>query len=78
MITSIVPGSAQAFNFKENFHLTEEEVSTLDSSSARLHVYCKLVTLMSFVAPQALEVSDHFPVEVDLKPNHRYLLRNEL
>ncbi|KAM6981485.1 deoxyribonuclease I-like 1-like isoform 5-T6 [Tautogolabrus adspersus] len=51
-ITScIVPGSAQPFNFKENFHLTEEE---------------------------ALEVSDHFPVEVDLKPNHRYLLRNEL
>ncbi|XP_047427167.1 deoxyribonuclease I-like 1-like [Mugil cephalus] len=49
--SSIVPGSAQPFNFKENFHLTESE---------------------------ALEVSDHFPVEVDLKPNHRYLLRNEL
>uniref|UniRef100_A0A8C9X4L4 Deoxyribonuclease I-like 1-like n=1 Tax=Sander lucioperca TaxID=283035 RepID=A0A8C9X4L4_SANLU len=47
IISSIVPGSAQPFNFKENFHLTEEE---------------------------ALEVSDHFPVEVDLKPNHRYLL----
>lgn len=31
-----------------------------------------------FVVIQALEVSDHFPVEVDLKPNHRYLLRNEL
>uniref|UniRef100_A0A665UML4 Deoxyribonuclease n=1 Tax=Echeneis naucrates TaxID=173247 RepID=A0A665UML4_ECHNA len=27
---------------------------------------------------EALEVSDHFPVEVDLKPNHRYLLRHEL
>ncbi|KAF6724707.1 Deoxyribonuclease gamma [Oryzias melastigma] len=26
----------------------------------------------------ALEVSDHFPVEVELKPTHRYLLRNEL
>ncbi|KAF3860335.1 hypothetical protein F7725_000590 [Dissostichus mawsoni] len=51
IISGIVPGSAQPFNFKENFHLTEEE---------------------------ALEVSDHFPVEVDLKPNHRYLLRNEL
>ncbi|TDH10615.1 hypothetical protein EPR50_G00077580 [Perca flavescens] len=51
IISSIVPGSAQPFNFKENFHLTEEE---------------------------ALEVSDHFPVEVDLKPNHRYLLRSEL
>ncbi|XP_054465254.1 deoxyribonuclease I-like 1-like isoform X1 [Anoplopoma fimbria] len=51
IISSIVPGSAQPFNFKKNFHLTEEE---------------------------ALEVSDHFPVEVDLKPNHRYLLRNEL
>ncbi|XP_036958879.1 deoxyribonuclease I-like 1-like [Acanthopagrus latus] len=51
IISCIEPGSAQPFNFKENFHLTEEE---------------------------ALEVSDHFPVEVDLKPNHRYLLRNEL
>ncbi|XP_067382000.1 deoxyribonuclease I-like 1-like isoform X1 [Channa argus] len=51
IISSIVPGSAQPFNFKDNFHLTEE---------------------------QALEVSDHFPVEVDLKPNHRYLLRHEL
>lgn len=27
---------------------------------------------------EALEVSDHFPVEVDLKPNHRYLFRHEL
>uniref|UniRef100_A0A667WIA2 Deoxyribonuclease n=1 Tax=Myripristis murdjan TaxID=586833 RepID=A0A667WIA2_9TELE len=51
IISSIVPGSAQPFNFKEEFHLTEEE---------------------------ALEVSDHFPVEVDLKPSHRYLLRHEL
>ncbi|KAM9350908.1 deoxyribonuclease I-like 1-like [Symphorus nematophorus] len=51
IISCIVPGSAQPFNFKENFHLTEEE---------------------------ALEVSDHFPVEVDLKSTHRYLLRNEL
>uniref|UniRef100_A0A672FI48 Deoxyribonuclease n=1 Tax=Salarias fasciatus TaxID=181472 RepID=A0A672FI48_SALFA len=27
---------------------------------------------------EALEVSDHFPVEVDMRPNHRYLLRHEL
>ncbi|XP_052418696.1 deoxyribonuclease I-like 1-like [Carassius gibelio] len=27
---------------------------------------------------EALEVSDHYPVEVDLKSNHRYLLRHEL
>ncbi|KAM4572172.1 deoxyribonuclease I-like 1-like isoform 2-T2 [Fundulus diaphanus] len=51
IISGVVPGSGQAFNFKKNFHLTEQE---------------------------ALEVSDHFPVEVDLKPTHRYLLRNEL
>ncbi|KAM4610134.1 deoxyribonuclease I-like 1-like [Polymixia lowei] len=51
IISGIVPDSAKPFNFKEKFHLSEEE---------------------------ALEVSDHFPVEVDLKPNHRYLLRNEL
>ncbi|KAL2103711.1 hypothetical protein ACEWY4_000579 [Coilia grayii] len=47
----IVPDSAQPFNFKKEFQLSEEE---------------------------ALEVSDHYPVEVDLKPNHRYLLRHEL
>ncbi|XP_076131965.1 deoxyribonuclease I-like 1-like isoform X1 [Alosa pseudoharengus] len=46
-----VPESAQPFNFKKQFHLSEEE---------------------------ALEVSDHYPVEVDLKPNHRYLFRHEL
>ncbi|XP_061529059.1 deoxyribonuclease I-like 1-like isoform X2 [Phycodurus eques] len=51
IIATVVPGSAQPFNFKETFHLTEDE---------------------------ALAVSDHFPVEVDLKPNHRYLLRSEL
>ncbi|XP_061624910.1 deoxyribonuclease I-like 1-like isoform X3 [Phyllopteryx taeniolatus] len=51
IIATIVPGSAQPFNFKETFHLTEDE---------------------------ALAVSDHFPVEVDLKPNHHYLLRSEL
>ncbi|XP_034028121.1 deoxyribonuclease I-like 1-like [Thalassophryne amazonica] len=51
IISSVVPGSAQPFNFKENFRLTEEE---------------------------ALEVSDHFPVEVELKANHRYLFHHEL
>ncbi|XP_077401483.1 deoxyribonuclease I-like 1-like isoform X3 [Vanacampus margaritifer] len=51
IISTIVAGSAQPFNFKETFHLTEDE---------------------------ALAVSDHFPVEVDLKPNHHYLLRSEL
>ncbi|KAG7249395.1 hypothetical protein CRUP_002094, partial [Coryphaenoides rupestris] len=44
ILHGIVPGSAQPFNFKKEFNLSEEE---------------------------ALEVSDHFPVEVDLKPNHR-------
>lgn len=42
-------------------------------SPFKLNIHLVLLT-----APQALEVSDHFPVEVDLKPNHRYLLRNEL
>ncbi|XP_036389876.1 deoxyribonuclease I-like 1-like [Megalops cyprinoides] len=50
-MSGIVPNSAQPFNFKKEFELTEEE---------------------------ALKVSDHYPVEVDLKPSHRYLLRNEL
>ncbi|CAL8323200.1 unnamed protein product [Merluccius merluccius] len=51
ILHGIVPDSAQPFNFKKEFHLSEGE---------------------------ALEVSDHFPVEVDLKPNHRYRLHNEL
>uniref|UniRef100_A0A3Q3BE52 Deoxyribonuclease n=2 Tax=Kryptolebias marmoratus TaxID=37003 RepID=A0A3Q3BE52_KRYMA len=51
VVSGVVPGSAQPFNFKETFHLTEAE---------------------------ALEVSDHFPVEVDLKPSRRYLFRHEL
>ncbi|KAK7135810.1 hypothetical protein R3I94_014475 [Phoxinus phoxinus] len=51
LISGIVPESAQPFNFKQKFNLSEEE---------------------------ALKVSDHYPVEVDLKANHRYLLHNEL
>ncbi|KAA0714020.1 Deoxyribonuclease gamma [Triplophysa tibetana] len=51
LLSGIVPESAQPFNFKQEFGLSEE---------------------------QALKVSDHYPVEVDLKPNHRYHLRNEL
>ncbi|XP_061114689.1 deoxyribonuclease gamma-like [Conger conger] len=51
LLSGIVANSAQPFNFKREFQLTEEE---------------------------ALEVSDHYPVEVDLKPSHRYLLHHEL
>ncbi|XP_046728154.1 deoxyribonuclease I-like 1-like isoform X1 [Silurus meridionalis] len=51
LISGIVPDSAQPFNFKMDFSLTEDE---------------------------ALEVSDHYPVEVDLKSIHHYHLRNEL
>lgn len=79
MISCIVPGSAQAFNFKEKLHLTEEEVSALQRlfSSAGLHADYNFNTWV-FCASQALEVSDHFPVEVDLKPKPRYLIHNEL
>lgn len=49
------------------------------------HAFLKFTNVLNFninnvlsMSLQALEVSDHFPVEVDLKPNHRYLLRNEL
>ncbi|KAM9476081.1 deoxyribonuclease I-like 1-like isoform 2-T2 [Clarias gariepinus] len=51
LISRIVPDSAQPFNFKREFSLTEQE---------------------------ALEVSDHYPVEVDLKSSHHLHLRNEL
>ncbi|CAG07513.1 unnamed protein product [Tetraodon nigroviridis] len=39
MVSCIVPGSAQAFNFKEHFRLTEDEVHMLQrvASSAQLH-----------------------------------------
>uniref|UniRef100_A0A8C1KV37 Deoxyribonuclease I-like 1-like n=1 Tax=Cyprinus carpio TaxID=7962 RepID=A0A8C1KV37_CYPCA len=37
---------------------------------------CTYDKLISGIVPEsALEVSDHYPVEVDLKANHRYLLR---
>ncbi|KAF6717452.1 Deoxyribonuclease-1 [Oryzias melastigma] len=41
MLDSVVPGSAKAFNFQEEFNLDEEE---------------------------ALSISDHYPVEVELLP----------
>uniref|UniRef100_A0A8C1YWT2 Deoxyribonuclease I-like 1-like n=1 Tax=Cyprinus carpio TaxID=7962 RepID=A0A8C1YWT2_CYPCA len=34
--------------------------------------------LISGIVPESEEVHDHYPVEVDLKANHRYLLRHEL
>lgn len=80
MISCVVPGSAQAFNFKEKFNLTEEEVSTLQRLCPLLLACMQTLTLtlVSFIASQALEVSDHFPVEVDLKPIYPYLIHSEL
>lgn len=53
--------------------------NTSNTFKSLVHVRCYIWYPSCFlVVIQALEVSDHFPVEVDLKPNHRYLLRNEL
>uniref|UniRef100_A0A8C1UET5 Deoxyribonuclease I-like 1-like n=1 Tax=Cyprinus carpio TaxID=7962 RepID=A0A8C1UET5_CYPCA len=39
---------------------------------------CTYDKLISGIVPESEEVHDHYPVEVDLKANHRYLLRHEL
>lgn len=75
MRSSVVPGSAQPFNFKEAFHLTEAEVDP-DEDIPDLPVLNNNPVCLNPL--QALEVSDHFPVEVDLKPSHRYIFRHEL
>lgn len=38
IISCIVPGSAQPFNFKENFHLTEEEVNMSQIHFSLVHL----------------------------------------
>lgn len=38
IISSVVPGSAQPFNFKESFHLTEQEVNLLPCEPLLLSV----------------------------------------
>lgn len=47
MISCVVPGSARAFNFKERFHLTEEEVNTLQAQlqTPRMHARTNLSSL---------------------------------
>ncbi|XP_077468623.1 deoxyribonuclease I-like 1-like [Stigmatopora argus] len=52
-----------------------EIISGIVPSSARPFNFKETFRLSE---DEALAVSDHFPVEVDLKPNHQYHLRNEL
>ncbi|XP_064155763.1 deoxyribonuclease I-like 1-like [Anguilla rostrata] len=53
----------------------KELLSGIVSNSARPFNFKREYQLTE---EEALAVSDHYPVEVDLKPSHRYLLRHEL
>uniref|UniRef100_A0A8C1KWV1 Deoxyribonuclease I-like 1-like n=1 Tax=Cyprinus carpio TaxID=7962 RepID=A0A8C1KWV1_CYPCA len=63
------------------FHwlIRDEQDTTVYQFQTPLRIIIHGKELISGIVPEsALEVSDHYPVEVDLKANHRYLLRHEL
>lgn len=76
MLRAIVPNSARTFNFQKIFGLSYEQVcrcaSVLLLSQRSRHQLTELFVLslkdqMLFFIFQALKVSDHYPVEVELK-----------
>lgn len=68
MLAAIVPGSAKAFKFDEEFKLTADEVSTISYSPVGCAAWTMPgLTLRSrLFRSQSLDVSDHYPVEVQL------------
>lgn len=71
MLRAIVPNSARTFNFQKIFGLSYEQVCRCTSVLLR-HQLMELFVLslkgqMLFFIFQALKVSDHYPVEVELK-----------
>lgn len=78
-VREIVPLSAKPFNFQTEYRLTEEQVTGCvcatnwtkpvkrQISICSVDVCWCLQTVSALVPAQALEVSDHYPVEVLLK-----------
>ncbi len=89
MLAAIVPNSARPFNFHTELAMTEEMVSCLLITNMLRTCICgffhcpvlwEYSSLSICAFPQALKVSDHYPVEVELrsappfwmkKSNHR-------
>lgn len=74
VLAAIVPNSAKPFNFQKEFALTEEMVNCSCPPLCCVHtqyICSPIISLMScfigmFLNVQALRVSDHYPVEVEL------------
>lgn len=69
MLAAIMPNSAKPFNFQKEYGMTEEMVSCL--LTANVFACARLprcsVTVGMFITLQALRVSNHYPVEVELR-----------
>ncbi|XP_055364829.1 deoxyribonuclease-1-like isoform X2 [Betta splendens] len=63
MLEAVVSGSAKSFNYQEEFNLTDEEVRHTTASSNHLTER----RLLKLRVCKTLSVSDHYPVEVELK-----------
>ena len=66
MLAAIVPNSAKPFNFHTEFDMTEEMVSFCFHAPLFLSSFLVKSLIPNMYHPQALRVSDHYPVEVDL------------
>uniref|UniRef100_A0A3B3DFV1 Deoxyribonuclease 1 like 4, tandem duplicate 2 n=1 Tax=Oryzias melastigma TaxID=30732 RepID=A0A3B3DFV1_ORYME len=73
MLDSVIPGSAKAFNFQAEFNLDEEEVRWMSGvwiSTAALDEDLSCFIMLLFLL-KALSISDHYPVEVELRPSSK-------
>uniref|UniRef100_A0A8C9W5X8 Deoxyribonuclease n=1 Tax=Scleropages formosus TaxID=113540 RepID=A0A8C9W5X8_SCLFO len=69
-------GDEEDTTVRENTRCAYDRLAEEHTSILCLHVDAGTSPFQ--LEQEALEISDHYPVEVDLKPSHRYLLRNEL
>lgn len=74
MLEAIVPGSAKTFNFHKEYEMTEKKVSSWNNlclisntwSTSMLCFVGMFLNQCTHTLLQALRVSDHYPVEVEL------------
>lgn len=82
MLAAVLPNSAKPFNFQREYTMMEETVRFFSShwknkKYLQAHVYLNsLLSVKTFVAPQALRVSDHYPVEVELREVTPFWMEN--
>lgn len=68
MLAAVVPNSAKPFNFQREYSLTEDMVSFLLTAKKKKKCMSTSVNfeVRGRFALQALRISDHYPVEVEL------------